>query len=134
MNVYVAGSTKDVERVNAVQSLVREVGHQITFDWTSKEGEIRSDGDWDQHPIQGARISLLEIQACQEADLTIVLCPEKGLGCWIELGATLASGNKVWLVDSKRDSVFWQHPHVRKVPYEELNVALGIVKEVPCAA
>ena len=114
MRVYVAGSTSDVKRVNVVQRHVRAVGWTITFDWTGAEGEIRTDGSWDTVPERGATIAVREIESCRIADLTIVLCPPAGLGCWIEMGATLATGGAVWVVEPHRDSVFWQHPNVRR--------------------
>lgn len=116
--VYVAGSTRDVENVNAVQSVARAFGCEITFDWTGAEGEIRTDGSWDTAAEKGAEIATREIAACVDADLVILLSPPNGggLGCWIEMGAALASGAEVWVVDPRRDSVFWQHPAVTRLP------------------
>lgn len=110
--VYVAGSTKEIPRVKKVQDFVRGKGWNITFDWTGAAGEIKTERPW----VKGAEISTNEIRACQDADLTIVLCPvvSTGLGCWIELGATLASDKKVWIVEPQKDSVFWEHPDVRE--------------------
>lgn len=112
--VYVAGSTRDVERINRVQEAVRRRGWEITFDWT--RAEVRTDDSWDTVPEQGARIAEQEIEACRAADLTILLFPPNGggLGCWIEMGATLANGGAVWVVEPSRDSVFWQHPRVQR--------------------
>lgn len=124
-SVYVAGSTRDVGRVNLVQNMVRALGWRITFDWTGPDGEIcnprggadfqNTAGGWAEAPDKGAEISTREIKACRDADLTILLFPPQGggLGCWIEMGATLASGGTVWVVEPGRDSVFWMHPNVR---------------------
>ena len=48
--------------------------------------------------------------------MTILLFPPMGggLGCWIEMGATLTSGGEVWVIEPGRDSVFWQHPNVTR--------------------
>jgi hypothetical protein len=118
MRTYVAGSTRDVERVRGVQDAARAFGHEITFDWTGSEGEIRADGSWDSASEAGARIAQREVAACVTADLTILLFPPTGggLGCWIEMGATLAGGGEVWVLEPGRDSVFWQHPRVRRFP------------------
>jgi hypothetical protein len=123
MRVYVAGSTREVERVNHVQALVLAAGWAITFDWTGPEGEIRDSG-WDAAAEKGALISSREIEACKTADLTIVLCPPAGLGCWIEMGASLAAGGEVWVVDPVRDSVFWQHPQVQRMSLAECEQAI----------
>lgn len=124
MRVYVAGSTKDTKRINVVQRWCRELGWEITFDWTGPEGEIcnprggadfqNAAGGWAEAPEKGAEISTREVEACRTADLTILLFPPQsgGLGCWIEMGATLASGGMVWVVEPRRDSVFWMHPQV----------------------
>ena len=112
--IYVAGGTSDIERVNDVQSIARAFGCEITFDWTGGEGELRTDGSWNTAPENGAELAAREIAACVSADLVIVLCPPsgQGLGCWIEMGAALACGAEVWVVEPERDSVFWQHPRV----------------------
>jgi hypothetical protein len=116
MKVYVAGSTRDIERIKGVIDVVRAFGHEITFDWTGPEGEIRKDISWDTAKETGARVSQREIEAAGSADLTILIFPSTGggLGCWVEMGATLARGGEVWVVEPKRDSVFWQHPNVRR--------------------
>lgn len=129
--VYVAGSTSDTKRVNEVQQLVRDAGWAITFDWTGAEGKIITDGSWDKHSAAGAHIASREIVSCVTADLTILLSPQKpgGLGCWIEMGATLAGGGDVWVVEPFRDSVFWQHPHVRRFDsFDELLAELAVEK------
>jgi hypothetical protein len=146
-SVYVAGSTKDTERINVVQGWVRDLGWTITFDWTGPEGEIRNPrggadfetqaGGWAEAPEKGAEISTREIKACRAADLTILLFPPKGggLGCWIEMGATLASGGEVWVVEPQRDSVFWMHPNVRVFhSLDALSLELDSYKGVQDAA
>lgn len=133
--VYVAGSTRDVERVNAVQATARAFGCDITFDWTGPEGEIRTDGPWDTASEQGARIALREIEACRDADLIILLFPPSGggLGCWIEMGAGLASGGEIWVVGAQRDSVFWQHPAVMRMD-DVADVVVRLHQEFKAAA
>jgi hypothetical protein len=113
MLVYVAGSTKDIERVQHVQRHCTDRGWLIAFDWTRAEGNM-PDGVWDNWPELGAEIAEREVNACSSADLTILLSPAGGLGCWIEMGCTLAAGGEVWVVEPYRDSVFWQHPLVRR--------------------
>jgi len=114
-----------------VQDIVRDLGYTITFDWTGPEDEIRTDGSWDAASDRGAEIALREIQACRDADLIILLYPPNGggLGCWIEVGAGLASGSEVYVVGAKRDSVFWQHPAVMRFDsVDDLAVQLELVR------
>lgn len=130
MKVYVAGSTKEVERVKKTQDIIRKKGWTITFDWTGADGEIRTDGSWDENSPKGEDISLKEIKACKEADLIILLAPKvsSGLGCWIEVGAGLASGTKVWVVEPMKDSVFWQHPQVARIASDD-ELHTRLIKE-----
>lgn len=114
MRAYVAGSTKDVANVRALQQLLRDAGWSITFDWTGVEGEIRSDWSGDAH-VRGGDLSVREIAACATADAIFLLCPPRGLGCWVELGAALASGVPAIVVAPQRESVFFHHPLVTVV-------------------
>lgn len=114
LTAYVAGSTKEIRRVQLVQDMVRDTGFKITFDWTGSEGEIRA--DWSgQARARGARIAKREIEACR-CDLYVLVTPPgpRGLGCFIEMGAALAYGAVCLVLPLKgRDSVFWCHPGVR---------------------
>ena len=129
MRTYVAGSAKDMERVRFVQRLVCNHGGSVTFDWTGPEGMVRTqDQPWDEVPEHGQRISQAEVQACLTCERLIIVCPPagQGLGCWIELGVALGAGAQIWVLDPPRDSVFWQHPNVRRLrDLGELHQALN---------
>lgn len=45
MRVYVAGSSRRPERARKVIKDIEGAGHEITFDWTGPEGELRPDLD-----------------------------------------------------------------------------------------
>lgn len=120
MKVYVASNRENIDNVRRLQSVVRDAGHEVIFDWTGSEGKVlthqESWYDTANSREKGKEISEKEINACIEADLIIVICPEagKGLGCWIELGAGLAAGTRIWIINPARDVVFWQHPLVTR--------------------
>jgi hypothetical protein len=52
VKVYVAGRTTDLDRVREVMNALREEGHEITFDWTGPDGEIRTDLDPDDLVVE----------------------------------------------------------------------------------
>jgi hypothetical protein len=138
MRVYVGGRTNDIERVQEVQEYIMSLGPQfrITYDWTRAEGNM-PEGGWDGHPDLGRQIAVSEVEACKDADLTIILMPPDGggLGCWIEMGAALASGGRVYVVGPGRDSVFWQHPNVERFGslaalYQLFNIVFNIENRI----
>lgn len=125
MRVYVAGRTKDVGTVQRVQSMVRGVGHEITFNWTGVEGEIRD--SWASDPTRAREISSLERDAVRDADMLVLVWHEHGgLGALIETGMALAQGKRVIVYGVPRESVFWYAPGVEMAPDAiALMAALG---------
>lgn len=118
---YLAGSTKELERVERVKTVLLYQGHSLTFDWAGAEGEVRmGDGDdtWDHAPLAARDLSQKEVNAVMDADVLILLCPPRGrgLGCYLETGVALGNDIDVWVSHERpgteRDSVFWHHPAV----------------------
>lgn len=128
MRLYVAGSTKAIPDVRAVIEICRYGGHEITFDWTGEEGEIRS--DWSANGERAAELATLERDAVNTADALVLVAPPEGvpgLGCWTEVGMALGRGIPVLLVGTPRESVFWYLPHVRRTSLSLLLGALYVV-------
>lgn len=121
LDIYLAGSTKELERVERVKAVLLQNGHRLTFDWAGAEGEVRmgtGDDTWDHAPVAARRLSQQEVEAVATADLLILLCPPRGrgLGCYLEMGVALGQDIDVWVSHeapgTERDSVFWHHPAV----------------------
>ena len=131
--IYVAGSTKEIERVQRVRDAVLEAGHVITFDWTGEEGEIRdgSGPNWTSAPDVAHGLATREVEAVRSADHVILLVPNerRGLGCFVEFGVAVGHDIPVWVcfdgADGFRDSVFW---HLTDVFTMRDDEALGIIK------
>lgn len=116
MKCYVAGSTKDQERVQLVQGLVQGLGHELTFDWCGPDQKIKP--SWKFAAEEAAAHSSLELDAAKSADFLVLVTPPsgQGLGCYIELGAAMASGKRCIVFELVgRDSVFFYHPLVQVV-------------------
>jgi hypothetical protein len=121
LDIYLAGSTKELERVERVKTVLLYQGHSLTFDWAGAEGEVRmgeGDDTWDHAPLAARDLSQKEVNAVMDADVLILLCPPRGrgLGCYLETGVALGNDIDVWVSHERpgteRDSVFWHHPAV----------------------
>lgn len=90
MKVYVAGASKEPDRVSAAMRWLRNAGHTITLDWLAaieKAGaanEGLSDEDRRYYAAE-------DLAAVAEADVIWLLAPENAsTGAWVELGYAIA--------------------------------------------
>ncbi|KKK84470.1 hypothetical protein LCGC14_2783020 [marine sediment metagenome] len=107
MKFYVAGKWQDRENVKELQGWLIEHGHSITVDWA--EHEYSEDTDFLR------RWAILDIQGATECDVLIALLerPHDYRGLWVEMGAAIAAGKKIWLVGHAGDScIFLHHPSI----------------------
>lgn len=119
MKFYIASTFANKEKVREAASLLREMGHVQTYDWTanlraSSIDELKLYGD-------------LEKNAVLEADFLVVLLPA-GKGSHIELGIAIGQGKPVYLVAETDDlfdfevtSTFYHLP--------EVSILIGTVSE-----
>ncbi|MCG8434331.1 MAG: nucleoside 2-deoxyribosyltransferase [Gammaproteobacteria bacterium] len=113
MKVYVAGKLTDRAIVKDVMKAIRDLGHQITFDWTVR-------GSVADRPDLRASVADSEIYGVQEANCLVVVLPG-GRGTHVELGAALARGKSVYMLHLEEDSkdeyeyecVFYYHKLVK---------------------
>lgn len=96
--VYVAGSSKEVDRAAAAIEMCRSFGLQVTNDWPS---QIRKYGtaNADVPAPDGCLLSLSAKTAVESSDLFLVLLPGEGagsIGMWIELGIMFARGTEMF--------------------------------------
>jgi nucleoside 2-deoxyribosyltransferase len=124
--IYVAGATKEVERVRTVQGYVRTAGHEITFDWTAGiEAQTVSEAAmFDEH---ARTLAWRCLDGVTDADV-IVLCAPKfqpTRGAWVEFGYAVAQKRGIVVLgEAGRQSIFCRlgHSFVR----DDWQVALGI--------
>lgn len=123
MKVYVAGRTKNLDEVHAIQEIVMQRGHEINHDWTDPTiGEVRD--SWSDSPDRARQVATLDFLAATGADGIILCgygCEEGGggLGCFIEAGLAMASGVPMVILGPCRESVFWYAPFVLRVNFRE---------------
>lgn len=120
MKIYVAGKWQDRENVRLVMENVRELGHEITCDWTDHESVDK--GLMEQYAIS-------DCYGVFEADLLILVAeyPYNYRGSLVEMGIAIGQRKPVWVVGDAVDScIFINLPTVRRFRNkEELYKALA---------
>jgi len=121
VRIYVAGPLADTEKVQAVQSAVLAVGHELTLDW-SRGPDVNFD-DYGSLPGVSAELATEDLDAVMRADAVLIVASEHdGRGMFVELGAALARARRgelehvVVIGTIRYESVFYYHPAVARVP------------------
>jgi len=97
--VYVAGGFAFMSAIQEVQRALRDIGHQVTWDWTAVEkgpAEAVTDAEW-------AHYSKLDLDGVRTADYVVVVLtdPEYAFqGTFCELGCALGLGKPVIIMDT----------------------------------
>lgn len=120
MKVWVAGQLGDLAAVRAVMDAVQAAGHELTHDWTAHDVEVT---DYVSQPEAARVIAAADLEGVMAAEAVVVVASsaEPGRGLFVELGAALARAelglldHVVVLGPVEHDSVFYSHPHVRRV-------------------
>jgi nucleoside 2-deoxyribosyltransferase len=104
MKYYIATSTSRVPFHNQVRDLLKECGHEITYDWTT-HGSVR-----ETSVSRLQQVAHAVLQGVLDADFVLVLLPG-GKGTHTELGFSIASKKRVF-IHSEDPSVFEIGPQV----------------------
>lgn len=103
--IYVAGKFEDIERVRAVQDVLKGAGHTITFDWTRDEDGFTA--------VQAMR----DMRGVLTADaLVFVAYEDLGFrGSYVEFGMALMRGIPIYLIGTGADRcLFTTLPQVHR--------------------
>ena len=129
MRIYVAGSTREKNRVRAMQKLLMHCGHSISYDWTGPQEQWR-----DNPSTYGKSMAVSEMEGVNTADGLVLLIPRadgstldegKGSkllrGAWVELGGAAFAGKKCVVVSETegKDCLFCCLPNVFWTDAEE---------------
>jgi hypothetical protein len=92
MKIYVAGSSRELERAEAAIAACRALGHKITVDWPAA---MRANpADHELSPADQEHYARLDIRGVLEADLVWLLIPDRAnpsAGAWFEAGVAHAA-------------------------------------------
>lgn len=90
LRVYVAGASKEPERVRWAMDAVRALGCEITLDWLAV---IEAEGAANEGLTDAVRrrAARADLDAVGDADVLWLLAPSNAsTGAWVELGAALS--------------------------------------------
>ena len=120
MRFYVASHISGKEDVQAIHARLRELGHEITVDWTAFEGVFGDDRN--QYPEKVAAIAIRDMVGVEDCDVFVLLTePPEGRAKYAELGAAIMSAvqngkPEIFVIgDLPSHSVFFYHPTVTRV-------------------
>ncbi len=127
MRIYVAGKFQEKSQVKQVQIALKNVGHEITHDWTvhdmgrhesQEPTDVQIGAHW-YDPEELARQALGDLRGVQTADV-IVICainPHRYSGTLTEMGIALGCGHRVLIIGDCIDgNIFTWLPEVKVYP------------------
>ena len=117
--LYVAGASKEVATIRAYVETLRQLGYEITHDWTEQVANSKMpDHEYADH--DRARFALEDTQGVIKAKYFWLVIPENhSLGAWIELGCAIASKSVIIVSGDFRKSIFLEHAHHKFQKHEE---------------
>ena len=112
MKFFVSGKVGVEGDVRAAMKVLRDAGHEITFDWTTID-HLRP---YDENAAASRKTAVEESHGVEDADVLIVLSHDRGVGMYVELGIAIGSGVPVRVVtNAESRTMFFHHPLVKKV-------------------
>jgi len=112
MKIFVSGKVGSENDAKHVMKLLRDAGHEITFDWTS----IPHLKPYDENMCASREAAIREARAVSESDLLVIVVHPQGVGMFVELGIAIGLGIPVRVLSGHQSrSMFFHHPLVRRV-------------------
>ena len=112
MKFFVSGKIGVEGNVKEVMKALRNVGHEITFDWTT----IDHLSPYDKNVDASRNAAIKERQGIADADVFIILPHERGVGMYVELGIAIGFGIPIRVITNVESrTMFFHHPLVKRV-------------------
>lgn len=124
MKIYVAGSSREAQKIAQYMRWLREFGHEVTLDWTvdvlaatKPDRELADETRW--------QFAHKDIEAIAGAQCLWLCVPEtSSLGAWIEFGAAIGmrrSSTRILFVSGyARRSIFTSLADVTREHHEQM--------------
>lgn len=111
LRIYLAGAIRELERCKAWAEMIRNCDRtELSHDWIAKVDAAVAAGKLRDRDLEEAlRRELAEddLDGIRSADLVWLLAPaEKGVGCWVELGYSLATERRIVVSGDHERSIF----------------------------
>jgi hypothetical protein len=112
MKIFVSGKVGHENDAQRAMTLLRNAGHEITFDWTT----IPHLKPYDQNVRASREAALSEARAVKQSDLVVIITHPQGVGMFVEMGIAIGLGIPVRVIsDQQSRSMFFHHPLVKRV-------------------
>lgn len=112
MRVYVASKFEEKDRTRQVIEVLRNMGHQVTHDWTTEvpyaEGDPRG-------PPYYRKCAEEDVRGVETADAVILLSHPEGKGMFVEMGIAIGRGIPIIAVGPHWNTIFFELACVTKV-------------------
>lgn len=92
--IYIAGSSKDLDRVKKAAKLAGDSGWGITHRWWDVVEHVGDANPKEATRAQQLEWSLQDLNGVETAHAIWLLADVHGLGCWIEFGFSLTRGQQ----------------------------------------
>ncbi len=129
MKFYIAGKFEEVNQIHALFDRVRQLGHEISYDWTT---HIKSK-PYTEHVDRIRGYAENELRAILDSDVFVYLTHERGTTLHMEYGAALAKKRlggetKIYVVGEHNTRSPWYfNPLVTRVAsVDEVFIDLGL--------
>lgn len=105
MKIYVAGKFEEGARVREVHQMLKDMGHEITHDWTREDASGYQGAEREAY---FRRCAEKDFEGVKDCDLILVLNHDRLFGGATEMGLALAWGRVVYVVEPAiRDNIFY---------------------------
>ena len=107
MKIYVCGGSSELDAVKERMRQLREMGHEITHDWTATVSAVGDANPRTATHKQRVRWSGEDLLGVEEASIVWVMLPTKpSFGCAFEMGFAVGTGHAVIVSGDWRASIF----------------------------
>ena len=124
MKFFVSGKIGEESNVKQAIEILRESGHDVTFDWTS----IPHLRPYEENADAARDAAIQESQAVKNSNVLLLIPHEKGVGMYVELGIAIGVGIPIRIITtSESNTMFFHHPLVKKV-----SSLIDVIEEFSC--
>lgn len=126
MRIYVASKFENTAEVRDAMSRLRDMGHEITHDWTQESAEGVAADALDEFLTECA---VKDMYGVKTADVVLLINHKNGQGMWTELGMAIAWEIPVFFVFPTRTptNVF---THINGVEtYDEMDTTMMAIND-----
>jgi hypothetical protein len=121
---FVSGKIGEESNVKQAIEILRESGHDVTFDWTS----IPHLRPYEENADAARDAAIQESQAVKNSNVLLLIPHEKGVGMYVELGIAIGVGIPIRIITtSESNTMFFHHPLVKKV-----SSLIDVIEEFSC--